>query len=263
MKKNYLMALLALSSAALSAQDSTGCSTPLPTAQQFAEYQKSVVQSRIDETYRNATINGSNDFVFLPLTVHLVRTSGGSGGSTQANFEEALARLNSIYVPAGVQFFICGNINYINNDNMYSFELNTDLYLLQPHLVSKTFNVFIVNDVTASNVPNCGFASYADNLDNNDYSVLKSTCLTGTTLEHEMAHSFGVLHTHDAVTPELVARPGGKKTSNCGTAGDMFCDTPADPNISSWTTDNYCEVTKNTNPTDSQGDKYVPDLDLV
>ena len=47
----------------------------------------------------------------------------------------------------------------------------------------------------------------------------------GSTLPHEVGHFYGLPHTHDQGN-ELV------NGSNCATAGDNFCDTPADPNLS-------------------------------
>ncbi len=50
-----------------------------------------------------------------------------------------------------------------------------------------------------------------------------SSAEDGATIAHEMGHYFGLLHTHETANgTELV------NGTNCGTAGDLLCDTPAD-----------------------------------
>ena len=62
---------------------------------------------------------------------------------------------------------------------------------------------------------------------------------------------FGLLHTHDIRNgKELVNR------SNCSTAGDLFCDTPADPQLSRFTVNGSCTYTGTV--TDLIGDAYSP-----
>ncbi len=49
----------------------------------------------------------------------------------------------------------------------------------------------------------------------------------GSTLAHEMGHYFNLFHTH-----EIIFGEEGANGSNCRTAGDLLCDTPADPDLS-------------------------------
>ena len=259
MIKNYFFLLFGLLSVCANAQNS--CDTPEPTKEQQAEYLKLVNEMRANKALSDVTINGDSNFVLLPLTVHIVRNTNASGGISLANFQSAFDRLNAQYIPAKVQFYICGSINYINDDNINNYEKNTDLALITPYCVAKTFNLFIVDTYTSGGSGACGFAYYPDNSDNDDLSVLQTSCVgSGTTLEHEIGHALNLRHTHNGNGSELVARPGSGKPTNCATDGDYFCDTPSDPDITNWTiSSTTCEVTNVANPTDANGDKYVPD----
>jgi hypothetical protein len=73
-------------------------------------------------------------------------------------------------------------------------------------------------------------------------------------MAHEMGHCLGLLHTHETSTgDELV------DGSNCGSAGDELCDTPADPQLSSANVDDVTCVYFGTD-TDANGDMYNPDV---
>jgi PKD repeat protein len=245
----------------ISAYAQDACDSPEPTPEQQEEYLKAVEAMRNEKALGDISINGNSNFVLLPLTVHIVRNSNGSGGISLKDFYDAFDRLNAQYIPAAVQFYICGSVNYIDDDNITDFEKNTDVSLLNSYLVAKTFNLFIVDAYTSSGSGACGFAYYPDNIDSDDLSVLKTSCVNaGTTLEHEIGHALNLRHTHQGNGSELVARPGSGKTTNCATDGDYFCDTPADPDITSWTISSVtCEVSNNANPQDANGDVYVPD----
>ena len=70
-------------------------------------------------------------------------------------------------------------------------------------------------------------------------------------IAHETGHFFGLFHTHmTSFGAELV------DGSNCASAGDRICDTPADPNLSNGVS-TICSYTGN--ETDANGQAYVPD----
>lgn len=67
-----------------------------------------------------------------------------------------------------------------------------------------------------------------------------------------MGHYFNLLHTHDYENGyEYV------DGSNCQSAGDFCCDTPADPKLSNSTVNINCQYIGNS--TDLNGDYYAPD----
>ena len=74
-----------------------------------------------------------------------------------------------------------------------------------------------------------------------------------TTHAHELGHFFGLYHTHEAdeFGPEYA------DGSNCNTAGDLMCDTPAEPDLSEVEIEacRYVETL-----TDARGDYYIPNI---
>ena len=60
----------------------------------------------------------------LPIKAHIIRNTNGSGGLSESQLNDAIATMNGYYANAGLEFFLCDGINYI--DNSYPLQL---LYL--------------------------------------------------------------------------------------------------------------------------------------
>ena len=82
-----------------------------------------------------------------------------------------------------------------------------------------------------------------------------------TTLIHEFGHHFNLMHTHgDSNEPESTDEL--VNGSNCSTAGDRVCDTPADPLINGSNVSSVnCMYTGNA--TDAMGLFYDPDTSNI
>jgi len=80
----------------------------------------------------------------------------------------------------------------------------------------------------------------------------KDCASNGSTLTHELGHSFSLLHTHSSSNGEELVNG-----SNCSSAGDLLCDTPADPKLSSSTVSSNCEYIGT--ELDNQQNAYSPD----
>lgn len=185
-------------------------------------------QSRAEMKARNFHQRLNDQMVLIPVTYHITRTSSGTGGVTQQQVDEAMERVNGIYEQFGMSFYQCGPTLIHNQDNLYDYDRDLPSSFLTPMDVANTYNIYFCNTVGTA----CGFAYYPGG--SPDRTVLKSSCITsGTTLEHEIGHSFNLPHTHGG-SKENVARPG-EGSSNCITAGDGFCDTEADPSLSGQT----------------------------
>ena len=116
--------------------------------------------------------------------------------------------------------------------------------MTQPRNVDKMVNIyFFENSFTSWGY----FPSMANN-----WIVMRNAHLTnGSTLSHEIGHYLSLYHTHEtAFGAELV------DGSNCATAGDLICDTAADPKLSSLV-DSSCTYIGTA--TDANGDTYDPD----
>ncbi len=179
----------------------------------------------------------------LPLTIHIVRRSDGTGGLTLNQLTLAMRDLNRVWQPVGMQFFIYGGIDYINDDaqfNVANVKADQDA-LRQINVVANTLNVYFTNLVDL-----CGQGSFTTD---KFQGILMDIGCAGVTsnnssFAHEVGHYFDLFHTHETFpdamgNPTKIECPNG---SNCASAGDLVCDTPADPNLDEKVDDN-CSYT--------------------
>jgi hypothetical protein len=190
-----------------------------------------------------AKVAAPGDMYHLPLTIHIVRRSNGTDGMKLNQLNLAMLDLNRVWQPAGIQFFIYGGIDYINDDthfNVANVQADQDA-LRQVNSVPNTINVYFTNMVDL-----CGQSSFTTDtfqgilMDINCAGVASNT----SSFAHEVGHYFDLFHTHETFkdamnNPTKIECPSG---SNCSTDGDMICDTPADPDLDG-KVDNSCAYT--------------------
>jgi len=185
----------------------------------------------------------------IPIKAHIVRTTAGTGGLSVANLNAAIATMNSYYINANMQFYLCGGINYIDNSTYYDFSSTDETALTSPHDVSTNINIYFMNSATSGGNAVCGYAYFPGGP---NHIIMVNSCATnGSTLSHEVGHFYALYHTHGptSTTSELV------NGTNCTTEGDDICDTPADPNLSGLV-NTSCVYTGT--GTDANGDPYAP-----
>ncbi len=68
--------------------------------------------------------------------------------------------------------------------------------------------------------------------------VIRNDRTLTSTSPHEIGHCLNLIHTHETVLG--IENPNG---SNCLTAGDLVCDTPADPKLGTNNVNNNCKYT--------------------
>lgn len=223
--------------------------TPAQQAQMDAH--DAAFQKFIDNGGR-ATLRNSQTMLF-PVKHHIVRKSDGTGGIADADVINQINILNNYFINANIQFYQCGPINYIDDDQYYDFENSEEAALTSANNVQDVINVYYCNSVTGSSgSPVCGYAYFPGGP---DVIMMVNSCTpNGVTMLHEMGHYFALYHTHGTsntgTTDELV------DGSNCSTHGDRLCDTPADPNLTG-KVDFNCNYTGNDR--DANGDLFVPD----
>lgn len=150
---------------------------------------------------------------------HIVLDSLRQTGITTAAIEADLASTNKYFAPICVTFSLCG-IDTIHNYNYDSIATSQEYAEVTGYFTARDrINIFITGELDEPT--KCGFASLGG-VASNGYIYLKKGCTPGT-LVHEMGHYFGLPHTFEGNGDELV------NGSNCETAGDGLCDTPADP----------------------------------
>ncbi len=185
--------------------------------------------------------------------LHIVTDLDSNLATTLNDVNDNIEIMNAVFSKIGVSFVICEvdtiyNFNYLEGNtgdhlselkNLYNQKNRINLYL---------FDTYDDDEV-------CGKASLGGIKFPSVAQVsVRSDCGSGTFI-HEFGHLFGLPHTFDTDSGrELV------DGSNCETAGDGVCDTPADPyytssNKEDWVNDAgefIAEVV------DANGDFYSP-----
>lgn len=202
---------------------SSYCGTPPGRSEWLQRYQqdKSAFQTR------------SSDILYIPLTIHLVGSDEGEGYLPVPILLEAVCTINEDFVPANIQFFIEGDIRYIDNDNYFDHNFQQGFQMMQSNNVPNTVNCYFVS----SPAGNCGYYSPGGNA----VAMAKSCSGPGDhTWSHELGHFFSLPHTFSGwegtdyspadPTPAFVNNRQVERVdgSNCANSGDGFCDTPAD-----------------------------------
>lgn len=196
---------------------------------------------------------------YVPIKAHIIRSSTGGGGLSIPELLDAFDIVNTYYANANIKFFFYEGINFIDNDQYYDYKAIDEKALASAHEVPNVINIYFARTVTsASGSSLCGYAYFPAS--NKDRIFMNNGCTNnGSTLTHELGHYLTLYHTHGTTntgtTDELV------DGSNCTTAGDRVCDTPADPNLSGKVDESCAYTNKNEDgsvPKDANGQEYSP-----
>ncbi len=254
MTRKYLLfflafIFLALTANAQSKYDLDPCGTLPGKSTWLKKYQKNPV------LYQKNT----DTLLYVPLTIHILGTSTGAGYFSYNKVLDALCTLNADFEQANIQFFIEGDLNFIDSDEWYNH--NTVLEgaaMMFANNVENTLNCYFVNDPAG----NCGY-----NLPYAGIAVAKSCAdAADHTWSHEVGHALSLPHpflgweggpTHDGdifaynfnnaapltvtydytyfqdtlIMDTLIIDTAYVELvdqSNCQIAADGFCDTPPD-----------------------------------
>jgi len=194
-------------------------------------------------------LRNSNDILYLPLTIHLVGRSDGTGYFSDDNLFRELCELNEQFKPTNIQFFIQGDIKYHANTNWFNHatrQVGNAMYTATR--VAGTINCYIDNFASGA----CGYATIGG-----DRVFLRISCVgvNSTTWAHELGHSLTLNHTFvgwenttyeaNTVAPNFVGSRAVERMdrSNCTFAGDGFCDTEPDYLSNRWSCNSSGEST--------------------
>jgi len=177
---------------------------------------------------------------------------------TMDEMQAVVDNTNEAFAPMCAQFEICEVDTLVN----WSWDSLTLDYRVQEindlFYEENRINVFIVSRF--SNPTLCGFANLGQiaNTNSTNIYLAKGGCLSS--LAHEMGHLFGLLHTFEGSGTELV------NGSNCLEAGDLICDTPADPFVEGAEDTTWIELVNFEfifDGLDDNGEYYLPDVSNV
>lgn len=171
---------------------------------------------------------------------------------------ENIAILNKEFLQTNIEFHLCGTPKYIQDPTGfldYASAKDLGSEFINPQKV----NIFVVDklDIGTGYNPNyTGFGIFPTSENEKERFVFlaKGSFNRGVIFGHELGHLFGLWHTHETrYGKELV------DGSNCQTAGDHICDTPADPNLQ----DKTYRCIYNDESKDENGNIYQPDVSNI
>ena len=236
MKINLFLSLLVIFNVTLFAQSNSVCGTVDDPA----------VLERI-YTYKQSALprnNKTNALQFIPVQIHSVGRTGGTGHITTDIILKQICTLNEQFDSAGMYFYLIDDIKKINNSNYFEHDYSAGSQMMSFNKEVGKLNIFICAFTGDTNI-----GGYF--LPSQDAIAVRidQTGPGNNVWAHEVGHYFGLPHTFNGFsggTNELV------DGSNCAVARDGFCDTRADPNDFFW----FCPYSGVT--TDANGASYDP-----
>ncbi len=201
------------------------------------------------------------------VVAHIVRNGIGEPGITSTDISSVLNQVNTAFAPIGVSFKLC-QVDFINNfqyDSLNGIGPSVNSLIVDymkevfvQYNIERRINMYFMTEFINAYKPYCGFASGGGltSTSKNRGIVIKKGCNDAITVGHEFGHFLSLPHTFEGHGTELV------DGSNCDTAGDQVCDTPADP-YEEGAADNYYNsetCTFKFNGKDANGQFYDPDL---
>ena len=211
-----------------------------------------LIQDRLIENKKNWAIQRNNSTqrnqmeVFIPLKFHLIARDNGSGRITTDDVFDQVCTINETFKDLNIQFYIKDGFNIVNSSRIYDsptiLTIQSEMNAIRD---AGAVNIFVVREAQnpMSNRPGNTLGFYDSQ---RDWIVVErgEIEMGGMTLPHELGHFFSLPHPfngwdaepYDAAkhgSPAKEVSTGGVPTeyvdgSNCETAGDMICDTPAD-----------------------------------
>lgn len=265
MRKLFLLVAILFSLSGL-AQNRGGCGTAAPDSAHFA-FLESLGLDNIAYTPENDTV------IRVPMKAHFLLNSSNYC-MPFSYLMTAVCELNRKYEPAGIFFYLIPEINFIpfqpgNNPLGGYFDGNR---IMTQFNQDSVVNVYFTD---LAPIGLCGYAFYPNSGPGSGArrgGLMMGTGCSGpsnTTFAHEMGHYLSLPHPFDRTSSdplhptnaELVTRnpnePAPRRSRNCSTAGDRFCDTPSDYIDDRWNCNLPQVVT-----VDLNGDTMRPDASL-
>ena len=223
------------------------CGTEL-TPEVIKQTQRMLEDGTWDEARSQDIQNRGTQYV--KITVHIVRYSNGTGGIPISRITNSINDLNTHVASTGLEFFIHGDIIYLDSDEYAECTSGESDALRQINPVTGSANIWFVPICPDF----CGRSSFP-------FSPVQGTIMANdcvdtwwndSTFSHELGHYFHLFHTHETYYgAECV------NGSNCSTSGDLICDTSADPNLSGLVNDSCFYTGTEVDPCGS-GQQYDP-----
>jgi len=195
----------------------------------------------------------------ISMTFHVVRRDNGSGGLSQARLDQAIIDCNAAFADAGMVFYQDGATDYINSDAYY-FNINTMAEINALRSINNqpnSIDIYFTPNLAYESGGLCGISAFT--FSSSQGIAMKNDCTAlpdnASTFPHEVGHYFDLFHTHEPFFgSECVSG------NNCGIAGDLVCDTPADPQLGNSNVNTFCQYTGNAQGPCNGDGAYAPDV---
>lgn len=195
---------------------------------------------------------------YIPIKAHIIRQSDGTGGLSAERLEQAIADANGHYATTGIVFYRLGDIDWIDSDAWYSTDTLDEIDdMRSTNLAPNAINIYFTEFLDYESGALCGISAFTFSAV--QAIAMRNSCTANpaglgnhSTFSHEIGHYFNLFHTHEPFYGDEYV-----DGSNCTVAGDLVCDTPADPTLGSSNVSSACNYTGSA--VDGHGDPYVPD----
>ena len=264
MKKLLFISALLFSISSISQNIDNFCGTEVPENYfNLLDDNKDLIEKYEREYYELKKNRTSTAITNVPVKIHIVTQASGATNITESNITAEIQEANSYLINSFLEMTVCDDVNYIADNNLYEFD-TADQGQLYSYHQPNILNIYFVESITSGGNGICGYTYLpGNNSQYYDVIVMDNQCTTnasGDTLLHEFGHHWNLIHTHGTtngtLTDELV------NGSNCSTAGDRICDTPADPQLNGSNVSNVSCVYTGSD-TDAQGQPFDPDTSNI
>lgn len=193
---------------------------------------------------------------FVPLNFWIVRRTDGTGAPPLWRIDAAMEDAGAAFAGAGIGFCRRFPLRYIDDSGFFTIDSRAEADLIRRSFgLPDSLNVFVVDTLILDGNAVCAISSFS--WGGAQGIVIDSACLgapsNSTTFPHEIGHYFDLLHTHETGRGEECV-----DGSNCLIAGDLICDTPADPGLGAGDVGAGC-VYIGTSRDPCHNDPYAPD----
>lgn len=182
----------------------------------------------------------------MRIYIHVIRRTDGTGGQSPSDVNTALSFLEMDFNPHGIYFVWDGCVDYIDDDAKFSI-MHPSISYINAH--TDGIDIYLYDDAATGQggTSGVGLSPYF-RLGGLDVVPPIVPRVKSHLMSHEMGHVLALFHTFEhcgTINAERVARTG--PLANCLTAGDMICDTEADPTAYAFTDGTTCVWSQQSN----------------